>query len=1035
MKNFLVYKSGAGSGKTFTLVKEFLRLAMLDEKKINYNFKRILAVTFTNKAAAEMKERVIHYLTEISKNAILPDIGQSLLIDLNIKEEQLRERAKLLLTQIIHNYSELSIGTIDSFTHKIVKTFAYELDLPINFNIETDLTSFYNQIISNLFATVGEDKNVTALLKEYALAKADDNASWDPERSLKQFVKLLGKENASEFIEKLNTLSDDELNSINQQIKTAIGAFRKNIKEMAITGQQIIKTNNLTVNDLKGKSKSPLNIFEKCLKGKESESDFQQKTLLEAIETGKWLIQTGKLNDQFTQTVVELRTYYLQNCTGYQLNILLHKHMHLIRLIKKIEELSSAKKEEEQIVFISEFNQKIFELIKNEPTPFIYERLGEKYHHYLLDEFQDTSSLQWQNILPLLDHSLASGYYNLVVGDGKQSIYRWRNANVKQFIDLPGKIKGNENKTEKERLDSLSRNYQVAFLDTNRRSTSTIVEFNNNLFSDLSENLGGEDTKSIYYKQSQITHSNETGLVQIHSGVLASAEHKEINLKQVLENVRAALADGFQPKDICIITRKKETGSWVAQVLSENQIPVVSSESLLLKNNRQVNVLTSFLSYLIDKSDKISAGVVLQYLFDEQIIDANTLFLSYEDLAKSKDLFKVLNKIGIQFQEEKLELSNLLDLCIYINELLQLSKDNSIYIRFFLDQVTEFTINGKNSLSAFLTWWEVRQKKASVIIPESSNAVKIMTIHAAKGLEFPVVIIPFCNWRIHEQDDVWVDLSHTNSKLPVSILQVNTQMEAAGLSAAFEHEIQEEILDNLNLLYVAFTRAIHRLHILAYRKEKVNHKSVDQWLSQFLFKDEKLTDLNISTFGQSLKYNSKKKANLPEFKLNNIRFNADSKTIQIKSSTGGDFLYEKDFIQYGIAIHEILSNIQSIEAIETEVQLAVTKGLISAKDQNSIITKITSIINHPDLIEYYNTPFTNKVEKEILSENGEILRPDKIVINNKSAVIIDYKSGYSKAEIHREQMNNYEKALLKMGFQEIKKLIAFVDTGQVIRLD
>lgn len=1030
MANFTVYKSGAGSGKTFTLVKEFLRLSLIDENKLHYNFKRILAVTFTNKAAAEMKQRVIDNLSEICFDKNLPSIAYPLMNDLRVNEEEIKRRSSILLTSILHNYSELSIGTIDSFTHKIVKTFAFDLDLPVNFSIETDVASFYDMIISELFSKVGIDPKITGLLKEYALTKAEENASWDPEKSVRQFVKLLQKEEAPEYTAKIRAISEDKLEEIHKEIRSSAEKFKKEFTAIAEKGLEIIRKNGFTEKDLFNKSKSQVNIFKKCISNKYKSEDFESDTLKNAIENKKWLSVPGPADAEFSEVAKELVEYYESNIATYRLNELLRRYMHLILLIKKIEEISATKKEEEQIVFISEFNRKIFELINNEPTPFIYERLGERYHHYLLDEFQDTSTLQWQNILPLLDHSLASGWYNLIVGDGKQSIYRWRNANVKQFTELPGKLKGNESEVSKERILSLQRNFEPQFLNENRRSTRTIVEFNNQFFEYMAGTLPGNLKETTYFKQAQSTSSEEKGYVRIDKGKIPNAEMESLNLDLLLQHVRSSLSSGFEPKDICIITRKKEQGSLAAECLSIAGIPVVSSESLLLQNNKQVNTIIAFLKYLSDQNDKISAGVVIEYLHSAAIINEEQFVASLMKL-RELDLYRILIELNIEVSKEELLFGNLFDTCILISETLQLHQKDELYIRFFLDAVTEFILSGNNDPSEFLEWWESKKEKASVIIPDTSNAVKIMTIHTAKGLEFPVVIIPFCNWQIHHQDETWIDLRSTGSELPVSILKISKQLQSAGLNEAFLQEQSDEALDNLNLLYVAFTRAVERLYIISFRGEKTTMKSVDQWLDPYL---EKIGGNSPFEFGELKMPIAKKKKNSLALQLPPLSFCLSSSVVNIRSSSFPLDQGKSDPIQKGIAIHAILSGIRTVSDIKTEITQAERRGIITKEEGIDLHQKVIQLLQHPLLEPHYSENVHSITEKELITADGNVLRPDKVSVYNGKTFVIDYKSGNRHDKKYLSKMQEYEKALLELGHTDISKILAYVDLNEVIEI-
>ena len=343
MKKFIVYKSSAGSGKTYTLVKEYLKLALCDDKKLHYNYKFILAVTFTNKAAAEMKSRVISALNKISLSQY-SDLSESLCVDLKTSSDELTNRSKLLLSYILHHYSDFAIGTIDSFTHKIVKTFAHDLKLPINFNIEFDTDSFYEKVVSELFNQIGEDEYVSKLLKEYALNKAEDNSGWDPENQIKEFSKLLLKEDSNEYITSLKKFNSDELEKFRKQFIDFTYHYKNTLKTEGQKAIDLIKKNNLEDNDFKGKKSGPQNFFNKCINNLVGIKDTEGANLNAAIEKNQWsggLPETKKIVDVITPLLNEYAKYLIsfisENFTYFSLCELLSKQMYPLMLLKKIE--------------------------------------------------------------------------------------------------------------------------------------------------------------------------------------------------------------------------------------------------------------------------------------------------------------------------------------------------------------------------------------------------------------------------------------------------------------------------------------------------------------------------------------------------------------------------------------------------------------------------------------------------------------------------------------------------------------------------
>ncbi|MBA2613457.1 MAG: UvrD-helicase domain-containing protein [Bacteroidetes bacterium] len=1040
MENFVIYRSSAGSGKTFTLVKEYLRLSLSDPKKLNSNYKRILAVTFTNKAAAEMKQRILDALDQIANNASLPFVGELLCTELAIKPAELKQRSTIVLSQILHHYSDFSIGTIDSFTHKIVKTFAHDLKLPVNFNLEMDVEGFYDKVISTLFNQIGEDEYVSKLLKEFVLNKAEENASWDPEKAIKEFAKLLQKENSDDYLQKLKHLTPQELEEIRKELFAYISYYNTHLKTEGQKAIDLISKNGLSDNDFMYKSSGPQNFFKKCIhQGVDIESTVKGRTI-DAIEKDQWAAKDGNKNKveeispQLTFIAKNLIEFIKENHVYYSLCKLLSTQIYPLLLLKKIEEISNDKKQEERLVFISEFNKNIFELINNEPTPFIYERLGEKYHHYLLDEFQDTSTLQWHNILPLIDNSLSNGWFNLIVGDGKQSIYRWRNANVQQFVNLPEIENVTDNFLIDERSNNLKRNFKENLLNTNFRSLDTIITFNNSLFNKLSNDLLSDDHKKIYKDQQQAIKHTGKGLVTINTGKVNREELNDLNFSVIKTQIQNALNSKFEYKDICIIVRKNTHGNSIANFLMENQIPIVSSDSLLLKNNLEINTVISYLNYLSNSQDKVSATAVVNYLQQTQQISGKEFSSAAQKLAKHISLFEVLKALKIHLPNQDLSLNNLFDHCLIIINALSLNKNGYPYIRFFLDEVNEYLITKNSNIASFCDWWKTRSLKASLIIPANTNAVKIMTIHASKGLEFPVVIVPFCNSNYYRANDNWVTLTNSKVKLPVAAITLSSKVKNAGLEKEFTAEEQEQILENLNLLYVAFTRASERLHIISAYSN--NSKTlISHWIDNYITVNFKPKAANFFEIGEA---NEKQlhdtKESFDYFNLEPLKFDTAANVVQIKAAhlmNSEDSLEAKEM---GIIVHWILSKIKNNNDVDEAINLALLDGILTQVQVPSIKEKLKNLVEHPSLKNYFLTGKNYKIETEIATFSGEVFRPDRIVIEENLATIIDYKTGKENNKKYFKQLTKYQEAMLNMGYSNVKSLLVYIDDLAIVEL-
>jgi ATP-dependent exoDNAse (exonuclease V) beta subunit len=1040
-KNFVVYKSSAGSGKTFTLVKEYLKLALGDPQRLSYNFKRILALTFTNKAAAEMRIRIVKALTNICDGKT-SELDNMLCKEMNLDATELKNRANTLLNYMLHHYSDFAVSTIDSFSHKIVKTFAHDLGLSVNFNLEMDTGEFYNKVIANLINEIGNDKAITDLLKEFVLNNLDDEQSWDPEKSMQEFAKLLQKESSVQHVKGLASLDEETRTKLKEKLHKETKAYRDTIKQKGQQALDLIEKQGLSDDDFNYKKSGPQGFFRKCAA---FELDENNSRIIEAIEKNKWQgkdidaetkAKLDKIIPELNKLGKELLDYINENKARYTLYDLINKRIYPILLLNKIQSITNELKDEEQLVFIEEFNTRIFDLIKNEPVSFIYERLGDRYKNFLLDEFQDTSTLQWQNILPLVENSLAEGHFNLLVGDGKQSIYRWRNANVKQFALLPELENTEDSLMLSQQQEALKRNYKQEQLNVNYRSRSSIIEFNNSLFENLSKTYLTDPLNRIYEGQAQEKKNNAVGLVTIMNDPQPSEQLEDFVLELTLKHVNNSLQNGYSFKHICILTNSNKKGSAIANFLSKKSIPVISNDSLLLNNCPEINTLAAFYRYIQNGKDAVSASVVLNYLLSIKKISLDQFHKSVSSLNEN-GLYTILENLGVHISETELQTKNLLDLCIYLIERLGMNQVASagIYLRFFLDEVSKFMSTQNSNVSEFNAWWEKRSQESSLIISEDLNAVKIMTIHKSKGLEFPIVIIPFCNWDVAKDLEQWVKLNDAELPIQSAYLKLGKSSVEAGFSKEAEVENQERTLDNINKLYVAFTRAVDELHIISSTSTRSTRKTVDHWLRSYLetstlFKKKE----DHYEFGAPTKPSEESKKKEDVLQLHSLDIKSELRSVQIK----GSFLNGSELVegakQKGIVMHYVLSNIKHIGDIDNALQNAILEGLISIEEQKDLKDMLLQLIQQKELSSYFDPSKKIFSEKEILMDTGEILRPDRIVISEHETCIIDYKTGKENTAKYAQQMKDYQWALEKMGFKNIKKLLVYIENFKVIEV-
>jgi ATP-dependent exoDNAse (exonuclease V) beta subunit len=1044
--NFIVYKSSAGSGKTFTLVKEYLKLALVDKHNLTKSYKGILAITFTNKAASEMKWRIIKALKEISlgSNDMLSDLISK---ELNIDKLELKSRAEITLTDILHNYSDFSIGTIDSFTHRIIRTFALDLKLPINFQIETDADAVYKKVISLLIGNLGKDKLITDYLVEFSKAQVEDNKHWDPEQTLMDFIKEVNKEGVYELIHQLNTFGIADFEVIKKQLFVFIKAYKTLLKTNGEKAIKLIESQQLSASAFASGGAGIFNLFVKLAELKNTtEEDLYGSNVNKTLNEDKWY--GGKatitekqsidiIKDELKQIALTVLEYIQKNEQRFNAFNLIYKNIYAMGLVNELAKLTSEFKSDENILFISEFNERISEVVNSEPTPFIFERLGDKYKHFLLDEFQDTSAMQWQNMLPLVDNSLGNGHLNLIVGDGKQSIYRWRNADVAQFVNLPYINSIHKNDLLQEREDSLIRNFKEEVLNKNYRSESTIVKFNNLLFDYLANTILHEELKKIYNKQEQLHKPEENGYVSIDFPELIEDDTDLTNTNYILKHIRKAIDDGYNYNDICIIIRQNRHGNTIANFLIEQEIPVISGDSLLLNNAVEVTVILSFLKYISNQKDLVSASVIINHLYEQKLCSEEQYikYLRELNVSKSKTVFAVLNDCKIQVDVLKLTASNLFDSCIEIVSILKLNETNPQYVRFFLDEVLSFLQSNTSNTSLFLDWWNRRVEKASVIIPEGINAVNIMTIHASKGLEFPVVITPYLAWDIEKTQSIWVDIDEEDIDLPVALITTTKLTDNTVYKPLAEKERQQQALDSLNMLYVDFTRAVDRLHIISPQLKKKSTKNCHTWLTGFAALqpqfNAKKKYVEFGVLAKKAK-DSHSKIGLQQLYIPHLLFNQNSDVIKIKGASNYNVNEEVTKArEYGILVHYILSKIKTKDDVEEVILNSILAGDISNDEAQKMKKEIISLLSINTIAPYFEKGVDVKNELEILTSTGDILRPDRVVLFGKQAVVIDYKTGKKNAQKYHTQMQDYEYALLSLGYTSVKKILLYIQEQEI----
>lgn len=1032
--NFTVYNASAGSGKTYTIVKEYLKIILSSESP--YKYQNILAITFTNKAAAEMKDRIFMQLIEFGAkdannkpSAFLLELEKELGIDKSV----ILKRAKRVSSEILHDYSKFNISTIDKFTHKLIRTFSFDLNLSMNFDVALDISSYISDAVDALISKIGQREELTNAILKFALRKLNEGKSWDISFLLKEMSSELFKEESIEEIEKLKnyTISDFiDLASLLRELRANKLDDLKKIGEKALNlvDAKNIEYKMFAFGDLP-------KYFDKCNKGIFSIEP--PKRLGGLFEKG--MLYSKKNEKKSSASDIDEIFDSLHNCYNKSLEWvvkngslvilmeLILKNIDSTAVLNEIDRELNVIKQNNNILFNTEFNKLISNEISMQPVPYIYERIGEKYKYFFVDEFQDTSILQWTNLIPLIENAVSQGGRCVIVGDAKQAIYRWRGGKADQFIDLSQK--------------KVNFPFEItpATLNKNYRSYSQIINFSNDFFKFTANTFGLESYKEMYIEgNNQKTNDKNGGYVEIEFVDKNDGDLEFLNnskTKKIIENL---LEEGYSLSDICILTRNTKEGIILSKYLIEQKIEVISKESLLIKNAPEVDFCIQILKLINSKTDFDARLKVIEYLIQTNKIpvqekDRHDIYVEFINM-DAPVFFYNLKKYQVDFNLQNVLKKPLYDAVESIIRSFDLSEEASSEIQFFLDFVLDFSTKNNTGINVFLEHWEDKKDKLSLIIPDGLEAIQIMTIHKSKGLEFPIVIFPYANWMTTEiKAKTWIDISDnkdTSHKIKNAVVPINKDLSTTNIGKKIYEKHENDVkLDNLNLLYVAITRAEQRLYIITYKdsRKKLSNYFIEYLdsKSEYITKYKKEKD-NTFSFGEKIFVPTHKKKSAKNYHLKKL--NSYKWTDRIEMSLEAPKYWnigEMTENEYGNLIHNILSGIIYKDDVEKVINDFAIEGNIEKNNIEKIKILAYSIVNHPDIKEYFSEKYTVKNEQDIILKSGEVFRPDRVSIFKKNAVIIDYKTG-NFLDAHIEQVNTYGHALKELGYNIECKLLVYI---------
>jgi ATP-dependent exoDNAse (exonuclease V) beta subunit len=1067
IKPLTVYKASAGSGKTFTLATEYIRLLVENPQ----SYRNILAVTFTNKATEEMKMRILSQLYGIWKqlpesNNYLKNIQEKTGLEPNV----ISERAGLSLNNLTHNYNYFRVETIDTFFQSVLRNMARELDLTTNLRIGLNDYQVEELAVDQLIEDLTTTDVMLQWILKYIMENISDDKSWNVIAQIKKFGQNIFKD----YYKEVSITLEQKMGEAGffENYTTCLRDLRKAAEEyMKEIGESFFDTlegEGLNVDDLSSKQRGIASFFNKLRKGTFDPSIITTTVAnhLENIE--KWCPKTNPRRDVVLQ-VVESSLIQILKCAVeaqekqwkiFQSSNLTLRHLNQLRLLSSIEKKVREINETENRFLLSDTQQLLHSLIDGSDSPFIFEKIGTQLQHVMIDEFQDTSTIQWQNFKVLLAETMShEDGSNLIVGDVKQSIYRWRSGDWRL-------LNGIENQFN-------SMLMEIKSLSTNYRSTRNVIDFNNTFFRHAAkveyqalEELECDEREQLEKAYADVEQKvpddkKDEGRVTIE--LLPNNEYQESVLEHTVEYVRELIDAGVSQKDIAILVRYNNHIPLIAQYFLENlpEVSIVSDEAFRLEASSAVCLMIQALHLLLHPDDQLTKAAIVKTwlctvqgkeLTDDQfMIAGNNLdeylpeaYIGHFDELLTLPLYELAEKIYSIFQ-------------------LHLLEGQGAYLCAFYDHLANYVNENTTDIQSFLTEWEENLSKKTIQSDET-NGIRLISIHKSKGLEFDHVIIPYCDWTLEKYSDniIWCKPNEAPfNDLPIVPIDYSPKMMGSIYEKEYLHEHLQNTVDNLNLLYVAFTRAAKSLYVVGKRGAKNSRSALielclplvaESMLEAQLEGMENNEAAIVFEYGTcqtsqpelSSQKNEKESSNpfLQKSEAISVSIRTyDSKVNFRQSNRSRDFIEGEDidqqrrYIQAGSILHEIFSTIQTEKDIPEALQRLQFEGILY--DEEMTAERITSMLrkrlSDPRVASWFSPRWTLFNECTILSvEDGEVHehRPDRVITDGDEWIVVDFKFGHPDPEYHT-QVRRYMDLLSSMGHQNIKGYLWYVYSNKI----
>ena len=1063
-----VYKASAGSGKTFTLATEYIRLLVENPQ----SYRNILAVTFTNKATEEMKMRILSQLYGIWKE--LPESDNYLA---NIQERTglepriIRERSGMALSNLTHNYNYFRVETIDTFFQSVLRNMARELDLTTNLRIGLNDYQVEELAVDQLIEDLTTTDVMLQWILKYIMENISDDKTWNVITQIKKFGQNIFKDYYKEVSTTLNQKMSEEgfFDNYTTRLRELRKAAEEHMMEIGESFFDTLESEGIAIDDLSNKQRGIASFFNKIRRGDFDPGIVNTTVTNHLVNPEKWCAKTHPKREQIIQlaetTLGDILRYAVdareQQWKIYQSANLTLRHLNQLRLLSSIEQKVRELNETDNRFLLSDTQQLLHSLIDGSDSPFIFEKIGTQLEHVMIDEFQDTSTIQWQNFKVLLTETMShENGSNLIVGDVKQSIYRWRSGDWRL-------LNGIEHQFNQMLME-------IKSLSTNYRSTHRVIKFNNIFFRHAAEieyqALGElecterEQLQKAYADVEQKVPENRPDEGKVIINLLPSEDYQQAVLQNVVDSVQELINNGVEQKDIAILVRINNQIPLIAQYFLEHlpEVNVVSDEAFRLDASSAVCLMVQALQLLIHPDDILTkASIVKTWLCsiqgrqmndNEYMIAGNNLddylpeaYIAHFDELSTLPLYELAEKIYSIFELHRIE-------------------GQGAYLCAFYDQLADFVNQNTTDIQSFLNEWNESLYKKTIQSDEA-NGIRLISIHKSKGLEFDHVIIPFCDWTLEKQTDniIWCQPQEAPfSDLPIVPIDYSqNKLIGTIYEQDYLHEHLQNTVDNLNLLYVAFTRAAKSLNVIGKRGAKNSRSALIELCLPLVAQDIPEAILDgmeddkapiVFTVGEMANKAGSPCSTKEEAPSKNpflqesepisvsIR-NYDSKVNFRQSNRSRDFIMGDDidqqhrYIQAGSVLHEIFSTIQTEKDIPEALQRLQFEGILYDEEMTAerITTMLRKRLTDPRVASWFSPRWTLFNECTILSvEDGDVKehRPDRVMTDGNEWIVVDFKFGRPNPEYH-QQVRGYMELLASMGHKNIRGYLWYVYSNKI----